>query len=152
LSLPPDPINMEEEPVRRGKNIVIMPIASPTRMVASTLRYAKAISSDIIAVHVVSDEEAGRKVEERWKRWNPGIRLVALYSPYRLVIQPLIDYIEDVDRCKQPEDYITVLIPEFETRKWWHRLLHNQTGWVLRTLLILKENVIVTTIPYHLKK
>ena len=53
---------------------------------------------------------------------------------------------------KNPNDYITVIIPEFETRKWWHRFLHNQTGWLLRTLLILRDDVIVTTIPFHLKK
>ena len=53
---------------------------------------------------------------------------------------------------KNPNDYITIIIPEFETRKWWHRFLHNQTGWLLRTLLILRDDVIVTTIPFHLKK
>jgi len=44
------------------------------------------------------------------------------------------------------------LIAEFQTKKWWHRLLHNQTGVALRTLLILHEDVIVTTVPFHLKK
>ena len=94
----------------------------------------------------------GVKIEEKWHNWNPGVELVTLYSPYRLVIQPLLDYISQLEHQKQPEDFITVLIPEFQTKKWWHRLLHNQTGWVLRTLLILKENVIVTTVPFHLKK
>ena len=78
--------------------------------------------------------------------------MVTLYSPYRMVIQPLIDYIIEIERQKQPQDYITVLIAEFQTKKWWHRLLHNQTGLVLRTLLILHEDVIVTTVPFHLKK
>lgn len=135
-----------------GKNIVIVPIASPTAVVAHTLKYAKSISDEVIALHIATDEESSRKVTEKWKCWNPGIKLVTLYSPYRLVIQPLITYISDLAESKETNDYITVLIPEFETRKWWHRLLHNQTGWILRTLLILKENVIVTTIPFHLKK
>ncbi len=138
--------------IKKGKNIVIMPIASPTCVVAQTLRYAKTISDNIIALHIAIDEETGRKVEEKWKCWNPGVQLVTVYSPYRLVIHPLIEYIEELEKKKAPDDYITVLIPEFETRKWWHRLLHNQTGWVLRTLLILKENVIVTTIPFHCQK
>ncbi|CUH93954.1 putative membrane protein [Propionispora sp. 2/2-37] len=135
-----------------GKNLVIVPIASPTSVVAHTLKYAKSISDEVIALHIATDEEAGNRVQEKWKCWNPGIQLVTLYSPYRLVIQPLIDYVGELAEKKAPNDYITVLIPEFETKKWWHRLLHNQTGWILRTLLILKENVIVTTIPFHLKK
>lgn len=135
-----------------GKNLVIVPIASPTSVVAHTLKYAKSISDEVIALHIATDEETGKRVQEKWKCWNPGIQLVTLYSPYRLVIQPLIDYVGELAEKKASNDYITVLIPEFETRKWWHRLLHNQTGWILRTLLILKENVIVTTIPFHLKK
>jgi amino acid transporter len=138
--------------VARGKNLVIVPVASPTSVVAETMKYARAISDDIIALHIATDEETGTKVREKWECWNPGVKLVTIYSPYRLVIQPLIDYIEELGEKKAPEDYITILIPEFETKKWWHRLLHNQTGWVLRTLLILKKNVVVTTIPYHLKK
>lgn len=135
-----------------GKNIVIVPISSPTSVIAHTLRYAKSIGDDVQAVHVAISDEIGQKVEEKWNCWNPGIRLVTIYSPYRLVIQPLIDYIDELCEKKGPNDYITILIPEFETRKWWHRLLHNQTGLILRTMLILKKNVIVSTVPFHLKK
>lgn len=134
------------------RNIVVVPISTPTRVVADTINYAKLISKDIVALHVATDEEEGIRVRTKWETWNPGVRLVTVYSPYRLLIQPLLDYLNELEKEKQPEDYITVLIPEFETKKWWHRLLHNQTGWVLRTLLILRKNVIVATIPYHLAK
>lgn len=87
----------------------------------------------------------------KWNQWNPDIELKTIYSPYRLVIQPLVDYIVELEKSKKPENYITVLIPELETKKWWHRLQHNQTGWILRTLLILRENVIVTIVPYRLE-
>jgi hypothetical protein len=135
-----------------GKNIVIVPISGLTRIVARTLKYANVISTDVTALHITIDQEAGKSVAKQWNTWNPDTPLVTLYSPYRMVIQPLIDYIAEIEQKKQLEDYITVLIPEFETKKWWHRLLHNQTGWVLRALLILHEDVIVTTIPFHLKK
>jgi amino acid transporter len=150
LHLPMDDYSLVDSP--RGKNIVIVPISTPTRVVIDTLKYAKLISDDIFALHVATDEDAGHKVEEKWSQWNPGIKLEIVYSPYRLMMHPLLKYIDKLEHAKRPEDYITVIIPEFETKKWWHRLLHNQTGWVLRTLLILKENVIVTTIPYHLGK
>ena len=135
-----------------GKNIVIVPISGLTNIMVRTLNYAKVISTDVTAVHITINQEAGKSVEEKWNAWNSGTPLVTLYSPYRMVIQPLIDYITELEKKKNPEDYITVLIAEFETKKWWHRLLHNQTGWVLRALLILHEDVIVTTVPFHLKK
>ncbi len=135
-----------------GRNVVIVPIATPTNIVAQTLKYAQSISKDVVALHISTDEANAQKVEEKWHNWNPGIELVTIHSPYRLVIQPLLNYISQLEAQKKPEDFITILIPEFQTKKWWHRLLHNQTGWVLRTLLILRENVIVTTVPFHLKK
>ncbi|MBP2625905.1 MAG: hypothetical protein H6Q68_616 [Firmicutes bacterium] len=138
--------------LKAGRNVVIVPVATPTNIVAQTLKYAKSISKDVVALHIAIDEASGLKVEEKWNNWNPGVKLVTIYSPYRLVIQPMLNYITQLERQMKPEDYITILIPEFQTKKWWHRLLHNQTGWVLRTLLILRENVIVTTVPFHLKK
>ncbi|HWR41276.1 MAG TPA: APC family permease [Patescibacteria group bacterium] len=140
------------ETLQLGKNIVIVPIAELTAIVARTLKYARVISTDVTALHIAIDKEAGKRVAEQWKTWNPGVPLVTIYSPYRTVIQPLIDYIIEREQQKQTQDYVTVLIPEFETKKWWHRLLHNQSGWILRTLLILREDVIITTIPFHLKK
>lgn len=131
-------------------NFVIVPVATPTRVVFETLNYAKLLSTHIVAVHVANDEESERKVREKWECWNPGVELVVLHSPYRLLMKPLLHYIEKRAKEKAPEDYITVVIPEFETRQWWHRLLHNQTGWILRTTLILKRHIIVTTVPYHL--
>ncbi|MBP2644703.1 MAG: hypothetical protein H6Q75_143 [Firmicutes bacterium] len=136
----------------RATNLVVVPIASPTRVVAETLRYARSLSENVIALHITTNEEEGKKTEEKWASWNPGVELVTVYSPYRLVIQPVLDFISELEIHKCNYDYITVIIPEFETKKWWHLLLHNQTGWILRTLLILKENVVVTTIPYHLRK
>ena len=153
LHLPVSELNPDiEANLKIGKNIVIMPIASPTLLVAETMKYAKSISTDILVINVVTDEATGQKNQAKWQNWNPGVELITIYSPYRMVNRPIVNFINEVASKKNPEDFITVLIPEFETKKWWHRVLHNQTGFILRTLLILKENVIVTTIPFHLKK
>ena len=153
LHLPVSELNPAiEANLKIGKNIVIMPIASPTLLVAETMKYAKSISNDILVINVVTDEATGQKNQAKWQNWNPGVELITIYSPYRMVNRPILNFINEVASKKNPEDFITVLIPEFETKKWWHRVLHNQTGFILRTLLILKENVIVTTIPFHLKK
>jgi amino acid transporter len=136
----------------QGKHLVIVPVASPTRIVYDTIKYAKLIGDNIIAVHVASDDESELRVRQKWQCWDPGVQLVVLRSPYRLLMRPLIHFIEKKQREKGPDDFITVVIPEFETKKWWHRLLHNQTGWFLHTTLVLKENIAVTTVPFHLKQ
>ncbi|WP_312560999.1 APC family permease [Anaerospora sp.] len=136
----------------QGKHLVIVPVASPTRIVYETIKYAKLIGDNIIAVHVASDDESEQRVRQKWQCWDPGVQLVVLRSPYRLLMRPLINFIEKKQREKGPDDFITVVIPEFETKKWWHRLLHNQTGWFLHTTLVLKENIAVTTVPFHLKR
>lgn len=152
LHLPLEYIDSNKEETR-GKNTIVIPVASPTRAVFETVKFAKSFDCEIIALHIAPDEETANRVSAKWERWNPaGVRLVTVYSPYRLVVQPLIDYISNLVKQKNPDDYIIVLIPEFETKKWWHRLLHNQTGLIIRTLLILKQNVIVATIPYHLHR
>lgn len=152
LHLPLEYIDSNKEETQ-GKNTIVVPVASPTRAVFETIKFAKSLDCDIIALHIAPDEEVANKVAAKWERWNPaGVKLVTVYSPYRLIVQPLLDYIGELVKHKNPDDYIIVLIPEFETKKWWHRLLHNQTGWIIRALLILRQNVIVATIPYHLRK
>jgi len=134
------------------RNYVLVPISSPTRVVYESLQFAKTLGGELIVLHIAKDDESAAKVQAKWDEWNPGIELEIVHSPYRLTIQPLLDYVEALKTKKNPQDYITVLIPEFETKKLWHRLLHNQTGWILHAMLVLKKNVSVITIPYHLNK
>lgn len=136
----------------KGKHIVIVPVSTPTAVVAQSIRYAKMIGSNIIGLHITSDEETAKRIEDKWNRLAPDIKIITVYSPYRLVIQPIIEYVEALEKTISRDDFITIVIPEFETKKWWHRLLHNQTGLILRTVLIFKKNIAVTTIPYHLLK
>ena len=151
LHLPVDGPNLFDTPAD-SKNFVLVAIASPTILVAQTIRYAKAISKDVSVLYVATDQEEADRVRQKWNACDTGVPLVTIPSDFRLIIQPILDYVSQMVKHKNPNDYITVIIPEFETRKWWHRFLHNQTGWLLRTLLILRDDVIVTTIPFHLKK
>ncbi len=143
---------VEHLTVYNPRNLVIVPISGLTKVVAESLRYSKALGADVIALYIYTDEEERKKLEEKWKTFNLDISLHFLYSPFRSIVRPILAYVSELEMQKSIYDYITIVIPEFETAKWWHRLLHNQTGWILRTLLILRENVIVSTLPYHFKK
>ncbi len=138
-----------------GRNIIIIPIASPTQAVAKAIRYAKIISGPkdkIYAVHVYSDDERGKKIKTLWRQLEPAIELIMLQSPYRQLTDPLITFIQELRKETAPKDTITVLIPEFETKKLWHRLLHNQSGWLLRLRTLPYLDVVVSTVPLQFTK
>ncbi len=139
--------------IPRAKNLVLLPIASPTRAITVTLRYARAISDAVIVLHVATDDDDARLVEEKWRSLDPDLCLITIRSPFRLVIRPILDFVTELEIQRMEYDFITVLIPEFQPKKWWHRLLYNQTALILRSRLILQaKHVVVTTLPYHLTK
>ena len=146
---PHDFIATQEDGVS-WRNIVIVPISGPTKMLAHTLGYARAIGDEVRAVNIAVNEEHGEKTADFWRECHLDIPLVTIPSPYRLLLQPLIAYIEETLAEAPSATYITVLIPEFIPDKFWQRFLHNQTGLLLRMLLIWKRNVIVCTVPYRL--
>ena len=132
-----------------------MPLASPTQAVARAIAYAKIIgvtNGKIYAVHIATDEAKGEKVRRLWAELEPEVELVVVPSPYRQMAKPLIDFIEDLRSKNKPYDMITVVIPEFETRRLWHRFLHNQSGWILRIKMLAYMDVVVATVPLQFKR
>ncbi|KAA9022027.1 APC family permease [Niallia endozanthoxylica] len=135
-------------------NVVIVPVAGITTVVENSLKYAKGLAPDqIIAVYVSFDREDEKRFEEKWKKWQPDIRLVTLHSQYRSIINPLTKFIDTIEHKASESHYqVTVVIPQFIPKKGWHNILHNQSGTMIRTLLLFRRNVVITTVPYHLKK
>jgi amino acid transporter len=135
-------------------NVIILPVAGITHVVENSLNYAKSLSAEqIIAVYVPFEREDEAMFEEKWKKWQPDVRLVTLHSPYRSIIQPLAKFIDTVQRKASESNYVvTVVIPQFIPKKGWHNILHNQSSILIRAHLLYRRNVIVTTVPYHLKK
>jgi hypothetical protein len=134
-------------------NVIIVPVAGITRVVENSINYAKSLTDQIFAVYVSFDREDEKKFEEKWREWQPDVRLVTLQSHYRSVLQPLSKFIDTVEHKASENNYrVTVLIPQFITKKSWHNILHNQSSLLIRTYLIFKKKVIVATLPFHFKK
>ena len=74
---------------------------------------------------------------------------MVLESPYRLLIEPIMDYIESLRKISQPNEVITVVVPQFVSRHWWSGLLHNQTAFMLRLGLLLRPGVVIIEVPYQ---
>src|SRR5206468_5454313 len=133
-----------DKPEEAG-SIILIPVAGITQVVRNTISYAKSLSDNIIAVYVGFDEEEIAKMEHKWEEWNPGIRLMVLRSRYRSIIRPLSKLIDTVEWKTSETDHVTVLIPQFITKKWWHNLLHNQTSLLLRAYLFARQDVKIAT-------
>jgi len=64
------------------------------------------------------------------------------------MLEPLLDYIEEIITQRQPKEVITIVVPQFVPRRWWHNLLHAQTATWLRLALLFKPGIVVTDVPY----
>jgi amino acid transporter len=135
-------------PVRH--NTVLVPVGGVQRAVLEAVDYAKTLSKDVRAVYVDVDPGATSQVRAGWTQWANGVPLVVLESPYRSLMEPLLEYIEQVSHG-QPEGYVTVVLPEFVPARWWQHLFHNQRALLIKGALLFKPNTVVTSVPFHLQ-
>jgi amino acid transporter len=133
------------------EHTVLVLVSSLNKGTIPALEYAKTISNRVEAVHVDLNHEKTEWLQKEWNEWGCNIPLTILKSPYRSVTEPILDYIDEVEG-RYEHDLVTVIVPEFVTKKWWHNLLHNQTSLLLKTILRYRPNKVVTTVRYHLEE
>jgi amino acid transporter len=136
-------------PPRIGRHRVIIPLSGVHRGTLAALRYARTLSEDITAVHVSIDPDEAERLRQKWETWGDGRRLVILNSPYRLFVEPLLQYINEIDAQRQPNEIITIVVPEFVPRHWWTSILHAQTAVTLRMALLFRRDIVITSVPYQ---
>jgi amino acid transporter len=132
-----------------ARHVVLVPIAGLQQAVVRALRYARSLDGDVRAVYVEIDPTATAMLKEQWPVWGAGVDLVVLDSPYRSLLEPLLEYVEGVQRA-DPDAYVTVVLPEFVPRHLWQHALHNQHALLIKGALLFKPNVVVTSVPFHL--
>ena len=139
------------EPDIRHENRVIVPISGVQRAVVGALDYARTLSPDVRAVYIDVDSASTCEIQRQWDKWGRGVPLVVLPSPFRSLMEPLLEYVEQLDR-NHPDDYVTVVLPEFVPARWWHHLFHNQRALLIKAALLFKPHTIVTSVPFHLAR
>jgi hypothetical protein len=140
--------------------IVVMPVEGWSRVTQKALRFALALSSDIIVVQVSTSDEP----QDLEKQWNSLVedptrkaglsvpKLEVLRSPYRAVIHPTVDYIHNLER-EHPNREIAVVIPQLVEKHWYEYFLHRQRGQLLAALLMLEDEprISIINVPWHVK-
>jgi amino acid transporter len=135
---------------RRHRHTVIVLVSRVHRGVLDAITYARSQAPDrLIALTIVHDEHQQQRINDEWEQFEIPVELRTVYSPYRELATPVMQFIDDLDR-EWPDDIITVVLPEFLLSHWWEQLLHNQSALVLRTRLRFRPNTIVVTVPVHL--
>lgn len=135
--------------VYMSRHRVILPIGGVHRGTLAALRYARSLSDDVTAVHISIDPEETARIHAKWEIWGEGIRLVILDSPYRLLIEPLLQYIEELDEQSKANEVITIVVPMFVPSHVWNNALHTRTAEMLRNVLMSKKNIVITEVPYQ---
>lgn len=144
-------LTRDHRPPIPQRNIVIIPISGVDQAVIRAVDYARSHAGEIRAVLVDVDPQATARIQIQWAQWGCGVNLLAIPSPYRSVLKSLLDYVEQVLE-KEPDIWVTVVIPEILPAHWWQSILHNQRALLLKTALLFTERVILIDVPFHLKR
>lgn len=115
-----------------------------------SLHYAKATYGNVTALHVAFSELEAREFEEQWKDFGMGVPLKVLFSPYRSLFSPVLEYIAEI-KDQKDAPLVTVVIPEFIPAKRWHLFLHNQSAYRLNWELRKIPGVMVNHYRYRLR-
>jgi len=133
--------------VKRHRVLVL--IAGVHRGSLAALSYAQTLGSDITAVHVSVDPKESEKVRAKWDIYGDGTRLVILESPYRLLVEPVLEYINKLSAVRQPNEMLTIVVPQFVPAHWYENFLHNQTALLLRFALLFKPGLVIVEVHYQ---
>jgi amino acid transporter len=118
--------------------------------ILAALNYARVTDPDCQAIHVAIDERRIQEIQDVWAKFGANVPLVLLRSPYRSLIEPVLDYVDELLR-ENPEQVITVIVPEAVSTKWYHKLLQENVAQQLKAALGMRPNVVVTNVKYFLK-
>ena len=134
-------------PARVHTLVLVSKIHKPTMR---AIAYARATRPTVLeAITVNVDDEETRLLEEEWRRREIPVTLKVLDSPYREITRPIVQYVRQL-RTGNPNDLITVFIPEYVVGHWWEQLLHNQSALRLKSRLLFTPGVMVTSVPWQL--
>lgn len=129
---------------------VVMPVSELSQATLRAASYAKTITKQVVAVHVTDDPEGAQAFRDEWEA-ETGVPLAVIESPYRSLEGPFLALVDALQE-QHPNEFITVLLPEYVPAHWWEHLLHNQTALRLKAALLFRPGIVLADVPYHLQE
>jgi amino acid transporter len=148
-------LNVREDLVIEGplrEQRVVVPVNGINRAVVQAVNFGRTLATDIRAVYVTEDPDEGERLRGRWDRQLPGIPLVIVESPYRALVGPVMAYLDVLDLAWPPErptPVTIVILPEYVARRWWDRILYNQSAKRLKAALVGRDHTVIADVPYR---
>ncbi|MFZ0216893.1 MAG: APC family permease [Candidatus Dormiibacterota bacterium] len=147
---------------KEALRVAIVPVLAVDAPGMRALDYAAQVADRTIAVHVEAPGSRSNdnrdRVQDELVAWrqrhleDPArMRIIVIESPTRLVVEPLVAYV-DTWRRTHPEPICTVVLPELIDGRWWAAPLHNHRALWLRAALLDREHVAVASIPFLLRR
>jgi hypothetical protein len=135
----------------------IIPISGVHRGDAGAVDFARSISEQVTAVYIELKPGDGDRIREKWMKLWPDIPIEIVPSPYRSVVGPLLNFLDETDTRHDDGQLAVVVLPEFVPAKWWQGLLHNQTAWLIKAALLYRQRKrgyqrAIVDVPYHLNR
>jgi len=136
---------------------VVIPISGVHRGIVDAVDFARGMTSDVTAIYVELEPGDSEEVRIKWNNLWPDVPLVVVSSPYRSIIQPIIDFLDETDLQHNDGQQAAVILPEFVPAKWWQSLMHNQTAWLLKAALLYHRRIgsfprVIIDVPYYLRR
>ncbi len=153
LSLRGLPPSLRPEPKIR----LVVPISGVHRATIAAINYARSITDNITVIYIEVEPESGHKVAEKWLEWFPDIPLVVEPSPYRSIVNPLMEFLDKTDREHNDGRLAAIMLPEIVPAQFWQTILHNQEAWLIKAALLYRRRNLgfqrlIIDFPYHLRK
>ena len=138
-------------PIVPVRNIALVLVSAVHNATLQAIEYAKATNpSEVRALTFNVDDRETRRVMEEWAKLGADVPLEVVDSPYRDIARPLVRLARQI-REAGPGTVVTVIVPEFVVRRWWHQFLHNQSALSIKAALLFEPGVVVTSVPFHLE-
>ena len=135
---------------------VVIPISGIHRGMVGAVNFARSISENVTAVYIELEPGTGERAKTEWKAWWPDVPMVVIHSPFRSIVGPLLQFLDETDAQHNDGQLAAVVLPEFIPGKWWQTLMHNQTAWLIKAALLYRRRKpgmerVVIDVPFHLQ-
>ena len=136
---------------------VVVPISGVHRGIVGAVNFARSISPNVTAFYIELEPSDTERVKNDWQRWWPDVPLVIRQSPFRSIIGPLVDFLDETDREHNDGQQAVLVLPEFIPAHWWQTLLHNHASLMIKAVMLYRRRQkgfqrVMIDVPYHLKK